>query len=849
MSLIHWWPLNGDTKDYGTENKELANGSATVDNSGKIGKCYSFNGNNSYLRANAPVGALCQNISFSFWINPNSVANNFTVLSSRKSTGYGLSIFYIADYGFRFDNGNDYTVPSQWQSTVILEPSQWTHIIIIQNDTKRLIYKNGVLAQSVDMTGTNTCTAQYILLGASSANDSTPTGNYLNGKLNDIRIYDYALSVKEIKEISKGLVLYYNFEDPYVEGTTNTHAYTGDIPHWSINTFYNGATGVYGYGENSNCMYYYVNMPDKNGNLKKMVKVNTLTNGVTAAPYIWIDYVNPSLNKYITVSFDYFTTCSTTAIYPYSFRDNYRCSYWDSDSSSWKGGTSTEVGISITPNKWNHIVYRFTKIDETYGSGPGYVRVGTTNSTSDYWLFDNIQVEAKDHATPYVNGTRPDSPIFDNSGYGNNGTINGNLQISTNTGTGKYSSIFNGDDNSVQTPNLANLIHDGVFTITQWFLHTDEYSSKGYETLYGGPSGFEIESKLSSSNVPIFVAYNWGGSTSEAQRFTYTLNKWHQYAMVRTTEGTVWYMDGVQIFTGAAGSIPSGDYFIGAWKTAVQQNFKGKIADFKIYSTALSAEDIKAEYTRKASIDRNGNLFTGEVNEENTVVSVTKKNQVQTYSFKEGLDIAKFFGGYTQLAYIECNGAQYINTEYIPNYNTAIEGSFSHNEHVIDTPLFGVRTANYNSSYTMWAHPLEYSSSGKNTMIFNDYQKTFSIGINEGLIENFYYSNNLMINNTERFTYTVSSGSPNLPLILLGLSNGGNIDSRKFLGKLYTFKIYDNGALVRDFIPAKRNKDNVLGLYDLVEHKFYTNQGTGTFTGGTELGPLSAIALNEIKEN
>ena len=602
-------------------------------------------------------------------------------------------------------------------------------------------------------------------------------------------------------------------------------------------------------------MYYYVNMPDKNGNLKKMVKVNTLTNGVTAAPYIWIDYVNPQLNEYVTVSFDYFTTCTNTTIYPYSFRENYRCSYWDESTSSWKGGTSTEVGIPVTPNKWNHIIYRFTKIDETYGSGPGYVRVGTTNSTEVYWLFDNIQVEAKDHATPYVNGTRPDSPIFDNSGYGYNGTLTGSesaqIQILPNSVIGnKYMHLpLDGY--------LKCAVHDfektDEFTYSIWFKHYGRSSDNATYLFTNGradATGFGWGVQISTD---VSITCLWGSSG----RFALNVPKETWNLLTVSIKGmfqTV-YLNGELKGTSSTSALPTyanstglgfGGFF---YNNAFIYRTICDIADFKIYSTALSEEDIKAEYTRKASIDRNGNLFTGEVNEENTAVSVTKKNQVQTYSFKEDSDIAKFFGGYTQLAYIECNGAQYINTEYIPNYNTAIEGSFSHNEHVIDTPLFGVRTTNYNSSYTMWAHPLEYSSSGKNTMIFNDYQKSFSIGINEGLIENFYYSNNLMINNTERFTYTVSSGSPNLPLILLGLSNGGSIDSRKFSGKLYTFKIYDNGALVRDFVPAKRNKDSVIGLYDLVEHKFYTNQGTGTFTGGTEIGPLSAIAINEIKEN
>ena len=47
--------------------------------------------------------------------------------------------------------------------------------------------------------------------------------------------------------------------------------------------------------------------------------------------------------------------------------------------------------------------------------------------------------------------------------------------------------------------------------------------------------------------------------------------------------------------------------------------------------------------------------------------------------------------------------------------------------------------------------------------------------------------------------------------------------------KLYSFKVYDNGALVRDFVPVKRNADNEIGLFDNVGEKFYTNAGTGTF--------------------
>ncbi|MDY6152100.1 MAG: hypothetical protein SPI06_01690 [Terrisporobacter sp.] len=47
----------------------------------------------------------------------------------------------------------------------------------------------------------------------------------------------------------------------------------------------------------------------------------------------------------------------------------------------------------------------------------------------------------------------------------------------------------------------------------------------------------------------------------------------------------------------------------------------------------------------------------------------------------------------------------------------------------------------------------------------------------------------------------------------------------------YKVKIYDNGILVRDFIPIKTTT-NIYGLWDKVNKVFYKNAGTGTFTGG-----------------
>lgn len=47
--------------------------------------------------------------------------------------------------------------------------------------------------------------------------------------------------------------------------------------------------------------------------------------------------------------------------------------------------------------------------------------------------------------------------------------------------------------------------------------------------------------------------------------------------------------------------------------------------------------------------------------------------------------------------------------------------------------------------------------------------------------------------------------------------------------------MYEDNILVRDFIPCYRKTDNVVGLYDMKNAKFYEKQGTGNFLIGGEL--------------
>ena len=64
-----------------------------------------------------------------------------------------------------------------------------------------------------------------------------------------------------------------------------------------------------------------------------------------------------------------------------------------------------------------------------------------------------------------------------------------------------------------------------------------------------------------------------------------------------------------------------------------------------------------------------------------------------------------------------------------------------------------------------------------------------------------------------------------------------------FIGNIYRQQAYQNGVLVGDFIPAIRNSDNVVGMYDTVSGTFFTNAGTGTFVAGTVISDGEVLKL------
>ncbi|MCB9300549.1 MAG: T9SS type A sorting domain-containing protein [Lewinellaceae bacterium] len=75
-----------------------------------------------------------------------------------------------------------------------LEPGVWSHIVMVHDGAKDLIYKDGVLANMKDVVGPLNSTVHPFGIGY----DPIDNGNFFNGALDEVKLYNVALSAPEV---------------------------------------------------------------------------------------------------------------------------------------------------------------------------------------------------------------------------------------------------------------------------------------------------------------------------------------------------------------------------------------------------------------------------------------------------------------------------------------------------------------------------------------------------------------------------------------------------------------------------------------------------------------------------
>ena len=166
---------------------------------------------------------------------------------------------------------------------------------------------------------------------------------------------------------------------------------------------------------------------------------------------------------------------------------------------------------------------------------------------------------------------------------------------------------------------------------------------------------------------------------------------------------------------------------------------------------------------------------------------------------------------YRKLEYIQSSGKQYIDTGVIVKDITEIKVDFQ--------------------AVTILSGENQYASS------WVDYSNHIQIGISGNT---FIDSGGVTYSQTSSVTARTQAvgvplGDVNLHLYLFAQSEGtGALHYSS--GRIFSCQITTADGLVRNFVPCK-NPDGVIGMYDIVNDKFYQSSSSDTFIAGTDLGP------------
>lgn len=414
-------------------------------------------------------------------------------------------------------------------------------------------------------------------------------------------------------------------------------------------------------------------------------------------------------------------------------------------------------------------------------------------------------------------------------------TITNNKVTLSNEQThfGKNSLKFDGSSSYMYMPFPST--YTGDITLEGWFYQTSN-NNVTYPTPFtlisSAGRGFYMHRSSSQTFVAATPSNSWPGLNGG----TTTLNTWTHIAMCLSGTTTYCFLDGklkgtltntntsyVGLTLGTLAGSASDNHSSGCY-------YKGYIAELKITKGCKWTKDFTLP-TTPYSVTKDSNPW---------------KEPVQMFVKTPAI----LPNGYTQLEYIKCEGAQYINTGFIPTGNTRLILDFQLDRKNGQALFCGGRTAASGSD------PISYTAFFDNSAgtIRRDYygtSKTTTKSWNAGDRIVFDANKNVTTINGDstllsNFTLNTSSTSI-MPIVLFTTCYQASSNSSITLSnsnwayyKVFSCKIYDNGTLVRNFLPAK-NSSGTLGLYDTVNSKFYTNAGANTFTAGFEINPWKQV--------
>ena len=303
------------------------------------------------------------------------------------------------------------------------------------------------------------------------------------------------------------------------------------------------------------------------------------------------------------------------------------------------------------------------------------------------------------------------------------------------------------------------------------------------------------------------VAGSNGTFTNTAQKTILTIDNYNKQISIESEELTKTF--NMATYNATLGTLDCNyNLLLGNRGTAgvpsATNGYKGEISILEIRENGELVQDLRP------CIDPKGVVCFYDV--------ITKK-----YFYNQGTGTLTAGNVIKFIDYVTTDGNSYIDTEYCPNENTYIEYTFE----IVKAPpqawngLFGSRqdTAYYaynifcRNSLSLRLDYGRYEEASYQTSLNTKY--TMKAGLGE------IYINDELV---KSYTPQLQGTSP-YPMYLGNFNNKGTPYATGTAQKIYPCKIKENNVLVRDLRPCVSN--GVVGFYDMVTGKIFTNAGTG----------------------
>jgi len=200
---------------------------ATNAKAGKLGQGMNFDNVNDSVNIGVnPTFDGASAITISAWIRPSASMSDDAIVG--KATGVANQIYFWVGHSGLATNQISWNAGPGWlEATQTLILNEWTHVVGTADASGHKIFYNGVLISSnssaIDISASN---AHSWLIGSMSGN------RIFNGSIDDVRIYNRALSAGEVKQL-------YNLGSAKAQASSvtlqqGTTLGSGIVGHWTF---------------------------------------------------------------------------------------------------------------------------------------------------------------------------------------------------------------------------------------------------------------------------------------------------------------------------------------------------------------------------------------------------------------------------------------------------------------------------------------------------------------------------------------------------------------------------------------------------------------------------------------